>query len=216
MNRDWLNLPNKITLARLVIAALLFVMLSLEIAEAGMGKRAALNVAFVVFIICVLTDWLDGWLARRRGMVTTFGRIADPIVDKVVVCGTLIYLVKLSPTLIKPWFATVIVAREFLISGMRSYVEGRGIPFGARRGGKIKMILQSITIPAVLLYQANFSLLADGEPWKLFFYRFAWALVLTTLVVTVLSALSYVSFCVRVLRGTASSEGKASGEPPRP
>ncbi len=213
-NRDWLNLPNRITLARLVIAMLLFVMLSLEIADAGMGKQTALNIAFWVFIVCVLTDWLDGYLARRHGMITTFGRIADPIVDKVVVCGTIVYLVRLSPELIKPWFAVVIVAREFLISGLRSYFEGQGIPFGARWGGKLKMILQSVTIPAVLLYEANFA--ATRSAWlaadhwaRSCFYWLAWALVAATLVATVLSALQYLALSVRTLSARASEEASS-------
>ena len=133
--REWLNLPNQITMARLLIVVLLFVFLSLEIRGWGFigNRHLALNLAMVVFIICVATDWLDGWLARRSGQVTVFGRIADPFVDKVVVCGTFIYLVKLTDH-IEPWFPVVLIGREFLVSGLRSYIESRGIAFGARWG----------------------------------------------------------------------------------
>ena len=98
-SKSVLNLPNQITLARLVIAVLLFVFLSLEIADWGVAgsRHNALNLAMVVFIFCVATDWLDGWLARHTGQETVFGRIADPFVDKVVVCGTFIYLTRLAP-----------------------------------------------------------------------------------------------------------------------
>ena len=207
----WLNLPNKITLARLVIAVLLFVMLSLELANTGIGDRSlALNIAFVVFIVCVSTDWLDGWLARRHGLVTVLGRIADPFVDKVVVCGSFIYLVRLAPDLIKPWFAVVIVGREFLVSGLRSYIEGQGISFGARWGGKVKMILQSTAIPAVLLYQANFHAQAENV-YKSFFYWFAWGTVAATLLATLLSAGDYVLLSIRTL--SKSGEGPVEGPP---
>ena len=132
--RDWHNLPNLITLGRLGIALLLFTMLTLEISGWGIinDRHLALNIATVAFILCVVTDFIDGFVARRRKMVTTFGRLADTFVDKIVICGTLIYLVVLTPDLIRPWFVVIIVAREFLVSGIRSYMESQGVAFPAR------------------------------------------------------------------------------------
>ena len=142
-SKEWRNLPNMITLGRLAIAMLLFVMLTLEISGWGIGDRhLALNLAAVAFVLCVATDFIDGYIARRLKMVTAFGRLADTFVDKIVICGTLIYLVHLTPDLIRPWFVVIIVAREFLVSGLRSYMESHGIEFGARAGGKVKMVLQ--------------------------------------------------------------------------
>lgn len=204
---EWLNLPNRITLARLLIAILLFLMLSFKI---PVESRAwTLNVALVVFVVCVATDWLDGWLARRYSMITAFGRIADPFVDKVVVCGTCIYLVGIAPDLIKPWFAVALTAREFLVTGLRSFIESSGIPFGARWGGKIKMILQSITIPLVLLYQANFDILAHDAFGKVELYRFTWGMIWLTLLATLLSAWDYISMSIVALRKIRA--GGASG-----
>ncbi|MFQ5654858.1 MAG: CDP-diacylglycerol--glycerol-3-phosphate 3-phosphatidyltransferase [Planctomycetota bacterium] len=209
-HREWLNLPNKITIARLLIAVLLFVFLSLLISDVGLKDRSlVLNWAAWIFIVCVATDWLDGWLARRFGMVTAFGRIADPFVDKLVVCGTFIYLVELTD-LIRPWFAVILVAREFLVTGLRSFIEMKGIPFGARWGGKIKMILQSITIPAVLFYQANYDPLPASEPAREFFHEVAWALVIATLIATLLSAWDYVYLSIRALRAEPAEEGAPS------
>ncbi len=154
--KDWKNLPNIITLSRLAIAMVLFAMLTLEIRGWGIGDRhLALNLAALAFILCVATDFIDGYLARRWKMVTAFGRLADSFVDKIVICGTLVYLVHLTPDLIRPWFVVIIVAREFLVSGIRSYMESQGVEFGARAGGKLKMVLQSMLIPAVMFKKAN-------------------------------------------------------------
>ncbi|MEM7166686.1 MAG: CDP-diacylglycerol--glycerol-3-phosphate 3-phosphatidyltransferase [Planctomycetota bacterium] len=196
---DWLNLPNKITLARLAIATALFAFLSLELREWGVGDRhLALNIAAIVFILCVATDWVDGWLARRTGQVTDFGRIADPFVDKVVVCGTCIYLVAMTPQLMKPGFVVILVGREFLVTGLRGFIESRGLPFGARWGGKIKMILQCITIPAVMVYEANHEAVADGLAST--FYYFTVVLLWATMGATLLSAWDYVSLAMKALR----------------
>ena len=193
---EWLNLPNKITIARLVIAVLLFVLFSLQI-HWNVGDRAVvLNLAALVFSICVATDWLDGHLARRWGMVTTFGRIADPFVDKVVVCGSFIYLVKLVPEIVWPSVAVVIVAREFLVTGLRSYLESQGVPFGARWGGKVKMLVQSMAIPALLIYEANFAGL-ETRPWLGdLFYWGSIALVVATLISTIISAWDYIAIAL--------------------
>lgn len=202
---EWLNLPNRITLARLFIAIILFIMLSVPIPD---ERRAwTLNVALVVFVICVATDWLDGWLARRYNLVTAFGRIADPFVDKVVVCGTCIYLVWLAPDLIEPWFAVVLTAREFLVTGLRSFIESSGIPFGARWGGKAKMVLQSVTLPLVLLYQANFDMLPNDSSWKTGVYCAAWGMIWLTLGATLLSAWDYISMSIVALRKVRAAEG---------
>lgn len=197
----WLNLPNKITLARLVIAVALFALLSiLLIAEDrrwGWDRSLILNIAVVTFVICVATDWLDGWLARRWGMVTVFGRIADPFVDKIVICGSFIYLIEITPLFVKPWIAVIIVAREFLVTSLRGYLESQGTPFGARWGGKIKMVVQSIAIPACLFYEANLTgqetAIATG------FYWFCFGLVILTLVSTLSSAWDYISLSRRAL-----------------
>ena len=213
--RSILNLPNQITIARLIIAVLLFVFLSLEIAGWGIGvtRHTALNLAMVVFIICVGTDWLDGWIARRTQQETVFGRLADPFVDKVVVCGTFIYLVRLTPELIKPWFPVALIGREFLVSGLRGYIESQGIPFGARWGGKIKMVLQSITIPAVLFYQGN---LAEVEStFADVFHWFCLLIIPLTLIATLLSAWDYVSIAIKALRMERTGAKEAAAEDPK-
>lgn len=202
---EWLNLPNKITLARLGIAVLLFVLFSLQIHWEVGDRTLVLNWAAVVFVICVATDWLDGWLARRWGMITTFGRIADPFVDKVVVCGSFIYLVELAPRIVWPSVAVVIVAREFLITSLRSYLESQGTPFGARWGGKVKMVFQSFAIPAVLVYEANFAGAGADSTWGTIFFWLAEGLIIATLLATLISAWDYISLSLSTVGRRARS-----------
>lgn len=214
MSKEWLNLPNRITLSRLVIGALLFIFLSLEIQNWGVGDRhLALNIAAVVFVICVATDWIDGWIARRTGTVTDFGRIADPFVDKIVVCGTCIYLLQLTPELMKAGYVVILVGREFLVTGLRGFIESRGLPFGARWGGKAKMVLQSVTIPAILLFEANKGALVDHPSWVVTWERFTVVLVILTIAATVLSAWDYIAVALRALR-TSRAGGVQGAEKP--
>ena len=195
---DWKNLPNLITISRLGIAVLLFAMLTLELHGWGIGDRhLALNIATVAFILCVAKDAIDGYLARKWKMVTAFGRLADTFVDKIVICGTLIYLVKFAPELIKPWFVVIIVTREFLVSGLKSYYESQGQEVAASIGGKLKMILQSVLIPAVMLVEANrdfVSGISTDSGWKTIFELLESLTVIlfwATLITTLWSALDY-------------------------
>ncbi|HIG06041.1 MAG TPA: CDP-diacylglycerol--glycerol-3-phosphate 3-phosphatidyltransferase [Planctomycetes bacterium] len=196
--KDWRNLPNMITMSRLAMAFLLFAMLTLEIRGWGIigDRHLALNLAALAFILCVATDFIDGYLARRWKMVTAFGRLADTFVDKIVICGTLVYLVHLTPELIRPWFVVIIVAREFLVSGIRSYMESQGIEFGARGGGKLKMVLQSMLIPAVMFKQAN-----EGSgfyPWLLESLDVVTVILFWgTLITTLWSAADYILVATR-------------------
>jgi CDP-diacylglycerol--glycerol-3-phosphate 3-phosphatidyltransferase len=138
-----LNIPNILTLGRLVLAVVLFVLLAL---------RTWMATSLIVFIIAASTDWLDGYIARRRGETTTLGRILDPFVDKVVVIGAFIFLLgeDSAYTGLAPWMVTVIVARELLVTGLRSYLEGESVAFGADWMGKVKMVVQCIAIGLIL------------------------------------------------------------------
>lgn len=138
------NLPNRLTLLRLLLAIVFFIFLSYR----------HYNIALAAFLLAWLTDWLDGYLARKKGLLTDFGRIADPFVDKIIVCGGFILLIQHAHDIIPPWMVVVIVAREFLVNSLRSYSESRGIDFGATIWGKAKMFVQSLTISLILLFFA--------------------------------------------------------------
>ena len=114
--------------------------------------------ALVLFLIAAGTDWLDGWYARKYNMVTKLGRVLDPFCDKVLICGTFILLaVEMNSDLfpwwgkVAGWMAVVVVARELLVTVLRSMIEGAGGDFSAKMAGKLKMWFQCIAAVASLL-----------------------------------------------------------------
>ena len=139
------NLPNRLTLSRLLLAIVFFIFLSYR----------CYTIALIAFSLAWSTDWLDGYLARKKGLLTDFGRIADPFVDKIIVCGGFILLIQHAHDIIPSWMVVVIVAREFLVNSLRSYSESKGIEFGATIWGKAKMFIQSFTISLILLFFAH-------------------------------------------------------------
>jgi CDP-diacylglycerol--glycerol-3-phosphate 3-phosphatidyltransferase len=137
-----LNLPNALTLSRLVLAVVFFALLAAKWHVTSL----------ILFVIAASTDWLDGYLARKRGETTTLGRILDPFVDKVIVIGAFVFLLADPGSGVDAWMAIVLIARELLVTGLRSYLEGESVAFGADWGGKVKMVLQCIAIGCVLFY----------------------------------------------------------------
>lgn len=196
-----MNLPNRITLGRFAFALMLFAYLVATDTCSG-PRWTAPVIAGAGFILAVATDALDGYYARKLGQQTDFGRIADPIVDKVIVCGTFIFLASAdwARVLVPVWVVVVIVTREFLVSGLRGFIEARGVAFPARWDGKLKMVLQCVAIPAVFLHRA----VDLGWPDAVWLTRWAWWLavlfVWATFVMTVVSGLRYVVAAARVLR----------------
>ncbi len=187
----WWNLPNQLTLGRIVLAFVLFALLALEISENSLfsDRSTTLWLSIALFVVCVLTDWLDGHYARKLNQVTAFGRIADPFADKLLVLGTLIFLIPISP-LIPAWFVVILLAREFLVSGLRSYMESQGVAFGARGGGKLKMICQSLMIPFVLFVEA-FDPDRTAATESLPLVPIAQFLIGATLLITLVSMIDY-------------------------
>lgn len=153
-----MNLPNKVTLGRLVITAVFFVFLATR-------DRVLLDVSLGLFIIATVTDLIDGWLARKYKMVTDFGRVADPFADKILICGALIFLLAKNGTAapdgrmldsrVRDWMVVTILAREFLVSAMRSFAESKGIPFGANYWGKFKTLSQNFAVGFSIVFVAN-------------------------------------------------------------
>ncbi|MBN1418918.1 MAG: CDP-diacylglycerol--glycerol-3-phosphate 3-phosphatidyltransferase [Planctomycetes bacterium] len=187
------NLPNAITLGRLGGAIVFFVFLSLAQNASAAARPLWLWFGLAVFILAVLSDAVDGYVARRLNLVTAFGRIADPFVDKVLVCGGFVYLVEISG-LVDAWMVVLVLAREFTITTIRGYVESQGIPFGADAWGKGKMLLQSIAVPFLIGYAAL------GEPRGAMLVV-GWALLIAALAATVISAVRYL---VRASKACAS------------
>lgn len=143
------TLPNQLTVSRLVLSVVLFVCIAYQ----------AYAAAFVLFVVAASTDWLDGFLARRYGLVTQLGRILDPFADKMIICGTFIFLaavptvlesrpggqfVEVSLSGIRPWMAVLVMGRELLVTALRSFIEQRGTDFSADMSGKLKMVVQCV------------------------------------------------------------------------
>lgn len=142
------------------------------------------DIAFYSYLLAWFTDWLDGYLARKKGLLTDFGRIADPFVDKIIVCGGFILLIQHANGIIPSWMVVVIVAREFLVNSIRSYSESKGIEFGATIWGKAKMFIQSLTISLILLFYAY---LQCFEEIKLGIVAMLWL----TMIITLVSGVKY-------------------------
>jgi CDP-diacylglycerol---glycerol-3-phosphate 3-phosphatidyltransferase len=137
-----LNLPNALTVLRILAVPVLVVAL---VDETPNGD----TIAAVVFALAALTDGLDGYIARRREQVTTFGKLMDPLADKLLIVAALISLVSLDR--IAAWVAMVIIARELAVTGLRGLAADRGVVISASRLGKLKTLLQVIAIFALIL-----------------------------------------------------------------
>ncbi|MCI8647482.1 MAG: CDP-diacylglycerol--glycerol-3-phosphate 3-phosphatidyltransferase [Firmicutes bacterium] len=134
-----MNLPNKLTLLRIIAIPVFIVVLM-------MGHR---YIATIIFIAAALTDMLDGHIARKYNLVTNFGKLMDPLADKLLVMAALLCLVELGN--VASWMVIVILAREFAVTGLRQVAAAEGIVIAAGMTGKIKTITQMIAIPLLLL-----------------------------------------------------------------
>ena len=153
--------------------------------------------AFWLFIVVAVSDVLDGWLARRGNHITAFGRIADPFVDKVLVLGAMIFLAVMpwSRAYFPAWIVVVILAREFLVTGIRGYVESLGAQFPADNFGKVKMLTQCFAIGIVVGMHAFRWSFEQRELFSLVAQVFVWV----TLVTSVGSGASYILKTKRIL-----------------
>jgi CDP-diacylglycerol--glycerol-3-phosphate 3-phosphatidyltransferase len=168
------NLPNQLTLARFVLALVLFVLIAFELWAW----------CLVVFCLAALTDYLDGYFARLQGLSSSLGRNLDPLVDKVLMCGAYVFLLPLGARegWLLPWMVTVVVARELIITSLRSYLENMGATFGADWMGKLKMGLQCAAVIAIFVTLQSkewFPVLMTPLEWVR--NGLIWAMLLATL-----------------------------------
>ena len=168
-----MNLPNKLTMGRIFAIPVSIVVFLLDYRYA----------AAVIFILAALTDMLDGHIARKNNLVTNFGKLMDPLADKLLVMSALICLSQVGD--VPGWMVIVILGREFIITGMRQVAAAQGIVIAAGTTGKIKTITQMIAIPLLILENWPFSLFSFDLPMDQIFLWIA-------LVMTVVSGTEYI------------------------
>lgn len=219
----WRQVPNLITTSRLILAVVFFACLSWYQYE-GRGHSALLTWAFVVGLVAITTDYLDGYLARKWKAESRFGRVVDPFVDKILVLGSFIFFggknfiipeqwiggkqfVAHTITGITPTMTVVILGRELLVTSLRGLMESTGISFGAEFAGKIKMVMQSATILVIVAYVYFLGVIGKHWPqWHDGYMTYATAfrdlMIWLTLAVTIWSAWGYLRRSVALMRVT--------------
>jgi CDP-diacylglycerol--glycerol-3-phosphate 3-phosphatidyltransferase len=144
------NLPNSITMSRIFSVPLLIWMLSPHFPLRGANGEQEI-IASLFFILISISDGVDGYLARRRGQITTLGMLLDPLADKLLITAAFICLVQYTPLIVKPWIAVLVIGREFLVSGLRSIASTEGFTIEASDLGKLKTVIQIVSVVAVIL-----------------------------------------------------------------
>jgi len=211
------HLPNQLTVARLVLAAAFFAVLNqYRYAGADQPQTGLLAGALALFLIAALTDFLDGHLARKWQVVSLFGRIVDPVADKILIIGAFVYLAgprfivpagmldrsaDAAPGVemasgVHPWMVVVILLRELGVTSIRAALESRGVDFSARWSGKLKMILQVVAVPIVLIAVWIDPVAHEAVRWVRDLV--VWA----TVIATIVSGLPYISGAIKAAGGT--------------
>ena len=168
-----MNLPNKLTMGRIFAIPVFIVVFLMDFRHA----------AAIIFILAAVTDMLDGHIARKHNLVTNFGKLMDPLADKLLVMSALICLAQVGD--VAGWMVIVILGREFIITGMRQVAAAQGIVIAAGTTGKIKTITQMIAIPLLILENWPFTALGIPVPFDQIFLWIA-------LIMTIVSGAEYI------------------------
>jgi len=182
-----MNLPNSITMSRIIMIPLFLWILSPHFPWQGNGAQEI--AASILFVLASITDGLDGYLARRRGQITTMGMLLDPLADKIMVTAAFVALVAYNPEVVKVWIVVVIIGREFLISGLRSIAASEGFTVTASELGKLKTVVQIVSVVSAILAhrwdQWQIGLIAIPVKW------YAIAAIYFAALVAIISAVDY-------------------------
>lgn len=178
-----MNLPNKLTVARCILTAFFVGLLSFE-------HVVCYALGYIVFVVAAITDYYDGKIARERNLITNFGKLFDPVADKVLVVAGFVMLLGIPAMAVPPWAVVLILAREFLVTGARSLGASQGLIISANQWGKIKTTLQMIYVCTFLFFAVvlqgitQYPNLVEGLPGGVETYIFAigvtskWAIIL--------------------------------------
>lgn len=178
------NLPNVLTAARFVLSLVLFGLIGWRESVPGVWLWC-----LAVFAAAAVTDYFDGYYARKLGLTSTLGRNLDPVVDKVLMCGAFIFMLPVENSGLAPWMVVVVVAREIIITSLRGFVEGQGVNFGADWLGKLKMWLQCAALAAMFVALIPEVSDAEGPLW--FAPPVSLGLIYAMVAATALSGLQY-------------------------
>ena len=166
-----MNLPNRLTLLRVIMVPFFIVFY----------LKSYFLISFVLFVLASLTDLLDGHIARKRNLISNFGKIMDPLADKILVYSAFCLMVENG--LVPAWMLIVILVREFAVSGMRTVAASEGIVVAADLSGKIKTVLQMIAVPMLILTGVILS-----DIW----FTLSMAMLWASLIMTVYSGIQYI------------------------
>ena len=202
-----MNLPNSITFVRILCIPLLIWILSTNRFGSAHGEKELL--ASALFIAASITDGIDGYLARRRGQITTMGILLDPLADKMLIASAYITLVQFNPTLVPAWIAVIVIGREFLVSGLRGIAASEGFTIEASELGKFKMVVQIVSVVAEILDHR-------WKEWPLFGSYFfpvhwiAWPAIWFMVCLPLISAIDYfAAFWSKIDREVGRSRRRA-------
>jgi CDP-diacylglycerol--glycerol-3-phosphate 3-phosphatidyltransferase len=201
-----MNLPNSITMSRiLMIPVFLWILSPHYLWQGSHGEQEI--AASVLFVLASITDGVDGYLARKRNQITTMGMLLDPLADKIMVTSALIALVAYNPSVVKVWIAVVIISREFLISGLRSIASSEGFTIQASDLGKLKTVIQIVSVVSAILahhwYQWQFGIFIVPVKW------FAVTAIYYTVLVSTVSVVDYfIGFWKKIDHASNDSRSK--------
>ncbi len=166
-NEIW-NLPNALTLLRIFLVPFLVVVLLTKFT----GREF---VGLAIFLVAAITDFFDGWVARRRNQTTRLGALLDPIADKLLMSAAFISLVEMDPKHVPAWMVVIIIGREFAVSGLRSIAAQQGVTIAASPLGKGKMVSQVIAISLLILgYElGQFRIIGTVALWAVMLFALA-------------------------------------------
>lgn len=189
-----MNLPNILTISRFGLAMVMMALLAL-------GFPYSMSLALLVFAVAGLTDYLDGHLARKLNLITPFGKLMDPLTDKVMVCAAFVSFVEIhnyrGHALVPAWIVVIIISREFLVTGLRLLAANRGNVISAGKWGKHKTVWQIVAIIVILLgLSVRHDLLRNANPQTLSDYDMAFSIIAMSVsgavaLITVASGLMY-------------------------
>lgn len=196
---DWYKkIPNWLTFIRLALIPV-FVAFLIE------PSRASLNIAAIIFVLAAITDYADGIIARRYKAITDFGKLFDPLADKILVMAALVMLVAVRDdqciSFVPGWMVVLILAREFWVTGLRAYAAKDGNVVAAKSGGKVKSFLQMVAILALLLHDYSIGFMG----YKVTYQLIGLNILLVSLVFSYVSAFDYSISILAPHKGTLSN-----------